>query len=393
MTSDTYELNTENKPYIYNTPLTWSGEVNVIRADVKVIGTTEVLSNTFTVGAEGLPTGVEGVVTSHDNQPLANVSVTASKVYTDEKHTTITDSQGNYKFRLVDGYYKITFEKKGYLPLSHFTFLNSENITSMFTKVLYPESAANAIRVDLDWHEKDVELELRMALLKPNGELNEYINTEDNFIFTKEFSKDELSTKSIMSEHLDDGEYQFYVYNRFDPEDFLFTSLSDSKANVSIKHNGKLYNFEPPANSGRATHWSVFTLKVSNNGKVKKLIPTNRILNNRSEESIIIDGVKHSPKGISEFKYMKPYKVKFGLKPNRKMVYNVYPLRSSQPLIANKLYQGETISINEESYIVTDIYEDNIYIGSKSYTFAEYYYQDVAEPIDSKGDNPLLSFQ
>lgn len=90
---------------------------------------------------------------------------------------------------------------------------------------------------------------------------------------------------------------------------------------------------------------------------------------------------------------MKPYKVKFGLKPNRKMIYNVYPLRSSQPLIANKLYQGETISINEESYIVTDIYEDNIYIGSKSYTFAEYYYQDVAEPIDAKGDNPLLSFQ
>jgi len=181
-----------------------------------------------------------------------------------------TDTHGYVYFQIpeVDGYYSVTFQKKGYITS---TFDIETVVGSIFFNrfSVSPKMPIEYIRIVVDWGETPSDLDAH--LVKKNNYHISYRNKKVSDDREANLDRDDTNSfgpETITINKVDENaEYSYFIHDYTNRNKGRSTKLSDSKACVKVYGEGDklLKKYEIPRGSN-GIFWKVFKIK---NGEIE----------------------------------------------------------------------------------------------------------------------------
>lgn len=237
------------------------------------------ITASYTVG-----TGFGGKITDIQNVGMANATLTFKNAQGQVAGTTVTDRNGYYAIQLPPGVYQGEISGAGYItsPIiataATDVFLMDQNETGIRA------AAIDEIKIMLDWGEKPRDLDSHLTGPVQDGErfhvyYADKVHQHDDIQYV-DLDWDDTNSygpETTVIRKFVDGEYHFFVYNYYSHDD----RITESDARVRVYLGNSVtpdYEFTVPKEDSDDLYWSVFKLKVSDNGQTKEIIPVNKIV-------------------------------------------------------------------------------------------------------------------
>ena len=211
----------------------------------------------------------EGKLTLIFSDALTGKPINNADVKINQIGDYITNEKGEVYFKIPskDGYYSVLFSKKGYITSK---FEIEITIGTIFFNrfSVSPKMPIDYVRIVLDWGKKPRDIDAH--LIKKDNYHISYRNmtvSQDKEAKLDRDDTDSYGPETITINKVDEnGEYYFFVHNYSDRNNKNSSSLSHSKACVSVFGKGDklLKRFVIPQGK-KGIYWNVFKIK---NGEI-----------------------------------------------------------------------------------------------------------------------------
>ena len=200
-------------------------------------------------------------------QPIQGANITIEGGWGFAAHNTAkkaaTNINGEFSIDLVSGYYKLTAQKNGFVPVSE-TIHVSRLYNSDYSLSMMPATLEGNYRIVLSWGKKPLDLDAHLSGTTLNRGANFHVyyqnkNAYDNNQQICDLDIDDTSsygpeTITLKTQHLEP--YYYYVYNYSNDE-----SIANSQATVKLyKGNRLIDTFHVPVNQGDGRYWNLFAV-------------------------------------------------------------------------------------------------------------------------------------